>query len=809
MRAGDTEVWSGNRVTVRTTVKQAMRWAMVGIAAMVMIGCATGRSVSRGDDAARRGDWDAAVAYYREAVASSPDRVENRIALERAMREAASLHMARAKKLEEEDQLSGAAAEYRLAVEFDPSNVVALSRALAIERRIRDLAEASRPRSRMDELRQQAQQQSPIPTLDPRTPLPGLTFTNTALRDIFTAISVSTGINITYDQGLDGPLQRPHTINVQNMPLEQVLNQLMTTFALTFKVIDPKTIFIYADNQGNRQKYEDLYQQTFYVSHADATEVSQILNQMLTTTTGGGNRPVVTLHKTLNAINVRASAPMMGLIKNIIDTADKPRAEVLIDVSILEVSRQRLKNLGIDLSAYAIGLAFSPEVAPSATTANTLPAPPVQPPPISAGSFSGATRNDVYVSVPTAIIRLLESDQKTRQLAKPQLRGREGATLTLNLGDEIPVPTTSILPIATGGIPTQPQVQFQYRPVGVNLSMMPRVTFQDEIVLDPITIDKSSRGPDIEVSGALLPTFISRRASVTMRLRDGESNILAGLIRDDERETARSLPGINRIPILRSLFGNTETVNEESDLIMIVTPHIIRGRDITAADLAPFYVGTSNNLGAGNAPTLISPNAPPPPTIPPPGGGGATPPPAGGAQPPTAGQPPTTNPAGQTSATNPRAANIVPIEQVGAQPPAPTGAVLAAIVPEAPMQMGGAPYTVPLSIQGASQLGSVTVSVTYDPKVVRATAVSQGTFLQQGGIQTVFAPKIDEQAGRIDFVITRPGSSPGAAGAGPLASLSFQGIAAGSARLTITATGLTPSGQPVTVTASPATLIVK
>jgi type II secretory pathway component GspD/PulD (secretin) len=638
-----------------------------------------------------------------------------------------------------------------------------------------------------------------------------LSFNNSALRDIFTAISVSTGINITYDTGLEGVLARPHTLNVQNVPLEQVLNQLMGTFALTFKVIDAKTIFIYADNAGNRQKYEDLYQQTFYLSHADVTEVSAILNQMLTTTTGGGNRPVVTQHKTLNAINVRASAPMMGLIKNIIDTADKPRAEVLIDVSILEVSRTRLRNLGIDLSSYAIGLAFSPEVAPSATAGNSLPNAPPNPPQISAGSFSGASRNDTYVSIPTAVIRLLESDQRTRLLAKPQLRGREGAALTLNLGDDIPVPTTSFLPIATGGVPTQPQVSFQYRPVGVNLSMTPRVTFQDEIVLDPITIDKSSLGPNIEISGNILPRFVSRRAQVTMRLRDGESNLLAGLILEEDRETARSLPGINRIPILRSLFGNTDSANEQTDVIMIVTPHIIRGREITAADLAPFYVGTSNNLGAGTAPTLISPNAPPPPTIPPPGGAGTTPPP------PTAGQPPVTGgaatPPAQTGAgaqaANPRAANIVPIEQVGAKPPAPTGTVLLAVVPDAPLQLGGAPYTVPLSVQGASQLGSITVSVTYDPKVVRATAVSQGTFLQQGGIQTVFAPKIDEANGRIDFVITRPGSSPGAAGSGPLASLSFQGIAAGTSQVRITATGLTPTGQPITVTGAPVTLIVK
>jgi len=797
---------SDQMIMTRRVRQTVYRWIAIGAmggTCVLISACVSSGARGKANQAALRSDWDAAVAYYREAVQEDPKAVELKIQLERAMREAASLHMTRAKKLEEQDQLAGAAAEYRQAVEYDPSNSLALSRALALERRMRDLAEASRPRTRMDEMRQQATQTSPIPRLDPRTPLPALSFNNASVRDILNQIGQATGIDVTYDQGLEGTIARPYSINTTDVPLESVLNQIMTMFTLTFKVLDSRKIFVYQDNAGNRGKYEDLYQQTFYLSHADVGEVSQILNQMLSASTAG-IRPIVTQHKSLNAINVRASAPMMGLIKNIIDTADKPRAEILVDVTILEVSRTRLKDLGIDLSSYAIGLAFSPETAPTTSDNRGFITPP---PPINASSLSGFARSSLYMTFPTAVIRLLESDQKTRLLAKPQLRGREGAPLTLNLGDEIPIPRTSFLATATGGIPTQPQISYDYKTVGVNLSITPRVTYQDEIILDPIVVDKSGVGPSVDVGGIQAPTFVKRTAQVAMRLRDGESNLLAGLIKEEDREIAKSLPGINRVPILRSLFGNTIGTNEQSDIIMIVTPHIIRSREITAEDLKPLYVGTNTNLGAGTTPTLISPAAAPPtPTtlgnpaqqgqvVPPPAGVAATPP--GGAAAAGAAAPPRAN-----------VVPVVPIEAAGGPPP-PTGARVLVQLPETSLQVGGPPYTLPLRIEGVSQLGSATISITYDPKVLRATSVSPGPFVQQGGVQPTFLPKIDEVAGRIDIAIARPVSSPGAAGDGWLAGLVFQAVAPGTTRLSVTAVAKTPTGQDIPLQVAPATVVVK
>lgn len=801
----------------RRVVTRSLRWTIVGLAlSLVVGGCATGRAVSKGREAAKRNDWDTAVAYFREAQQSDPGRVDVKIALERATREAAALHIQRARTLEDQDQLSGALAEYRLAADLVPSNTLAITKALELERKIQAQVEASRPKPRIDEMRQQAVQTSPVPRLDPRTRVPLFNYPNAAVRDILSAISAVTNINFTYDQGLEGQLSRPYSINVQDVPLEEVLNQILQANTMTYKVLNQKTIFIYLDNPTNRQKYEDQYTQTFYLSHADIQEMVQIINTMLTT--GPAVRPVVTQNKSTSSIVVRATAPVMGVIENIIKANDKPRAEVSIDVEILEVSRTRLKQMGLDLSTWALGFTFSPELAPP-NTSGTFP--PAVPPPFNLNTITrGVSTGDFYTTVPSAVIKLLETDTRTKLLAKPQLRGREGATLTLNLGDQVPIAVTSFLPVAAGGVPTQPQVSYQYRPVGVNLTITPRVTYQDEIILDPIVVDKSAIGPNVDVAGQSIPSFVNRTAQVSMRLRDGESNLLAGLIKDEERRVQEGFPGINDIPILRSIFGNQDATHEQSDLVMIVTPHIVRSREITTEDLKPFYIGTGQNFGAGSAPSLISPDAPPAPaTV----GAGQPTTAAGqpaGAQPPApAGNPPaglTGQPTQPTAGAQPPAGggnkpNVVPIQPVE-NTPAPSALPPAQVILTTPgdtFTVGGGPYSVPLRITNVSQLGTITMTVTYDPKLLRASQVNQGSFMQGGGVTPTFAPKIDAATGRIDIVISRGADRTGATGTGLLAAVVFDAIAPGQTKIAVTATALTATGQSITVQTQGSTVTIK
>ena len=767
-------------------------------------GCATSSAFRSGQQAAARGDWDAAVAHYREVLARDPQRTDARIQLERAMRMAAAEHAKRARDLEEQDQLPGAMAEYKLAAEFDPSNTYYITRALQVERTLNDRLAASRQPDRMDVMRQQAAETSPFPRLDPRSPVVG-NFQNAAVRDILMVISKTTGIQITYDRGADAQLGQAFPIDIQGEPIESVLNQILSQFTLTYKVTGPRSIFIYPDTAQKRNQYDDLYEQTFYIEHADMAEIQQVIQQF--TQGGTGVRPIVQPMKNANALSVKATAQVLQMIDRIIRANDKPRAEVVIDVEILEVNRNNVKELGIDLSQYALGFQLSPEVAPPNTAAT--PGIPPMPPPINLNTLrSGISGSDVFVTIPSALIKALETDSKTRLLARPQMRGREGATLVLNLGEEVPIPTSSIPTFNNQVINQGPTTTFQYKPVGVNLTVTPRVTYSDEIILENLIVQRSALGGNIVVGGTSSPIIIQRSASTTIRLRNGESNLLAGLVRDEERKGKNGFVGVSQVPVLGWLFGTSRDEIDQSDIVMIITPYIVRGHEVTVEDLRPRFVGTQLNPGVGATPGLLAPDAPPPPTLAAPGTGqpvapGAAAPPGGVTT--GAGQPPPV-------ATPPRAPGVVPIVPVGgeAQPAAPAAAQLR-LTPAGTEHPQGNVFAAPISASNLSGVGTLTITLTYNPAILRATNVTQGQFMGFGGVTATFAPKIDPQAGRVDIAISRPTDQPGATTveSALVAAVNFQAVGAGTTSVTMTVVAMTPGGQPIQVQAAPVTITVK
>ena len=240
--------------------------------------------------------------------------------------------------------------------------------------------------------------------------------------------------------------------------LEEALLQILSANQLFYKVLNERTILIIPDNAQNRAKYEEQVVRIFYLSHADATEVAQLLNTVLRVP-GVAVIPTIAPNKTSNTITIRATAAMAAIMERVIDANDRPRAEVVLDVSIMEVNRARAKQFGIDLSAYNIGGIFSPEVSPTGGTttgggtgtggntggtSGSGTGTAINVPPFNANTISnGISAADFYLIVPQAIARFLESDTRTKLVAKPQLRGQEGQKITLNLGDDIPVPQTT------------------------------------------------------------------------------------------------------------------------------------------------------------------------------------------------------------------------------------------------------------------------------------------------------------------------------------------------------------------------------
>jgi len=816
------------------------RWG-AGIAlvllAVTLVGCAAGRAFRRGEEAERLGDWDTAVVHYRRAVQEDPDRPDFKIKLERAMQNAARDHLTRAREFEEGDQLEAALREYRRALEFDASNRLAASKAAELERTIRERVEAARPRPRIEQLREQARSSTAPPLLNPasREPLK-LTFTNTRLGDVINTITSAAGINTMYDSQAESIVGRSVTINLDGVTLEQALDQILASNGLYYKVLNPRTIIIIPDVAQKHAQYDELAIKTFYLSHAEAAEVMQVLNQVVRVAQAGV-QPVVMMNKTANTITVRATVPMIDVIERVIRANDKPRAEIIIDVEILEVNRNRVKQYGLNLSDYSVNWIFSPERAPGAGTGGAVTTSPFNLNTIS----QGVSTADFYVSVPQAIVRFLESDSHSRVLAKPQLRGAEGSKLTLNLGEEIPVVSTIFGQAAAGGFATIPQSSYNYRNVGVNVEMTPRVTYEGEIILE-LAVENSARGADIQVAGQTVPTFSSRKVTTKLRLREGESNLLAGLIRENDSRSRTGLPGLNSVPGIRDIFSGNNNQTQETDIVMLLTPHIVRTHELTTDDLGPIYIGTQQRIGLSGAPQLIAPQEPAEPVGAAPAGETTGQAPVGLSQPgaapgvplgPQAGAaapgvqqpvrptlPPGTSPVPgllppqqPAATTTPPPAPAAPETAPAGQPPAapaPAGqAQLIVTPPGTEFRVGGGPYTVPVSINGVSRLSTVTLTLTFNPTVVRARTVQEGTFMRQGGAAPAFTPRIDPAAGRVDIVITRTSDATGASGSGLLAAVLFDAIAAGNVTFSITGTATAPEGTVIPVSSTPVTVTVR
>ena len=780
--------------------------------ALFAAGCGASRSFGRGEGAARAGDWDTAVEHYRRAVQQNPKRPDYTIALERAMLSASQRHLDQARIFEARGQLDEALREYRRASEFDPPNRQVAGKVTEIERRIRDQAEAAAPRSNITQLRENARQAGPPPLFNLTQVLPGIRFTNASLRDILGSIGMSAGINVTFDNTFQ---DRQYSVQMDNSTLEEALSQITAANQLFYKVSTPRSIIVIPDNVQKRAQYEEQVIRTFFISHADATELAQTLNTVIRV--GGGQvAPSISANKTANTIVVRATTAVMAIIERLIDVNDNPRAEILVDVQILEVNKARSKQFGLDLGDYTIQTVFSPTGDPTGATASTgtgtgaaasaggttLAARPFNVNAISRGINTA----DFWAAVPSAAVRFLETDTETRLLAKTQLRGAEGQKMTLNLGEEVPVPSTTFTPLAQGGPSFQPLTSFSYRPVGVNVEATPRVTYEGDISLE-LLIENSSLGKGLTVGGQALPSFLSRKVQTKLRLRDGESNLLAGLLQEDERRSLRGFPTLLRIPVIKQLLSSNDNTIGQTDIVMLLTPRIVRTHELTQQDVNPIFVGTQQNLGLqGPPPVIVQEVQVPAPAAAAAPAGVAAPSPAGAAQAaatpsPTAAPTPAVPTPAAPAAGNP-AATPAPTPGV---PGASGGGQVIISPPSTEFRVGGGPYTLPISVTGASRLSSMSLTITYNPAVVRVRTVQEGSFMRSGGVQAAFTNRSDAATGRVDIAVVRPGDTTGVAGTGLLAALVLDVIGAGPANIVLTGTGTAPGGAPISLQFAPTT----
>jgi general secretion pathway protein D len=543
-----------------------MRRLLLAALLVPALGCATSSAFRSGEKAERLQDYDRAVMEYSRAVQQHPDNVQYVRALGRARLRASTAHANMGRRLAGRGLYEDALGEYRLALDLNPQDS-------GLAQEVRDLEkrrDAARGVESIQEAKARAREKSlPGLALGPEAQQPlGLVFRGASLREAYLALGRAVGVNIVFDPAFE---DRPVTLDVRDVPFEQALSALDGAGRTFHRVTDTHLLTVVPDTAAKRREYEQQMVKTLFLSNADVKETIDLLRIVL------GARRVAPLPGA-NAITINDTPDKVAAAEHIVDILDKRRAEVVVEVEILEVNRARLKEYGIyltsGLDAQGIeGIAAAILPNPEATLT-------VEDNPYDASNL-------VVTALPGAVVRLLQTDSSTRLLANPQLRISEGQTAEARFGDQVPVPVTVFASIATGGLAQQPVTSFEYKNVGVNIDITPRVHHDGEVTLE-LKLDISAVGP---AGYQGLPTFNSRVVNSTIRLRDGETNLLAGLILDSERYGLTGLPGVADIPIIGRLFGRNHEEASQTDIVMTLTPHVLRRPEITEEDLKAFLVG--------------------------------------------------------------------------------------------------------------------------------------------------------------------------------------------------------------------------
>src|SRR5687767_6281033 len=475
-------------------------------------------------------NYDVAVAEYAKLLRDNPDDREARLGLERSKLRASQDHFSRARREAAAGRFEEAMAEYQLAAELNPGNVDIERELQATRTQLRaQVAVRDDGKTRLQSLIAQSID-SPLPGASlPDEKLPdSVVFRDASSRDIYSAIGKFTNMSVLFDPTFR---DQPVSIDLRGITLEQALNSLSTTTRNFWRSTGPRGIIVIPDTAAKRREYEEEIVRTFYLSNADLKETVDLLRIVVDA------RRLAPVAAT-NAITIKDTPERVAAAGRVIAAIDKARPEVVIDVELLEVDRTRLREYGLQLaSPDSPGISGSADVNRDEFTLRDL---------------RNLTQSDIFLTnLPGLFYRLLKQDSATRVLANPQLRTSEGIPAQARFGERVPVPVTIFAPIAAGGVQTQPITSFNYENIGVNTDLTPRTHHDDDVSL-AVKIEVSS------ISGqgfGGLPTFGNRAISTVIRLKDGETNMLAGLIRDDERRVMNGIPGLSDLPIIGALFA--------------------------------------------------------------------------------------------------------------------------------------------------------------------------------------------------------------------------------------------------------------
>ena len=732
-------------------------------------GCSASRGAySRGNRAEITRDFETAMTEYKIALDRNPGNIEYRLKYEQARFNAALQHFENGRRAVEKQDYETARREFEQVIAIDPTHTLAEQQLAKVNEILAKQSQNQTPPEILyEQMRQNTRTDPSVQSqLEPKITGPiDVHMPGQDSRVVFETLAELAGLNIIFDPDFRGA-RIP--VDLNGVDIYEALDIVALQTRSFWKVVNKTTILVSPDNQTKRRDYDELVLKTIYLSNSvTSTEITEAITALRTLL----NMRYLAQGTAMNAIIIRDTADRIAIAEKIIDDLDKAKPEVIVDATILEVDRNTLRQLGI-LPPQGTSLSYTggptvttttpAEGGTTTTTTTTTNAKTVTLRDIQAINSA----NFVY-NIPDTVAQFLASNNATKLIQNPRVRATDGKLASIRIGSQVPIASGSFQPAFVGATGT-PVVNFQFVDVGVNLDITPRVLLNREISMTVMVQVRAVAG-DRNIGGVTQPVLTNRQVQHEIRLTEGETNILGGIITDTEATSLSGLPGLKDIPILKYLFSQEKKTRDQTEIIIMLTPHIVRMPGITTANMRGLYTGSETAPRLRTSPAVSpiggqSPSTGAPPAVIPPGA------PAGQTPAPTPVPPGTTAPPATAPPAGGAPPAIAPQAVAPAQTePQPTDATVTFSPSPVSLAPTG-PTLVNITVTGNNIFGA-DLTLSYDPMSFTIREVREGGFLSRDGQLVAVVQRLETQSGSVRISLERPPGTGPVSGTGTLATL--------------------------------------
>jgi general secretion pathway protein D len=797
-------------------------------AALLLAGCASEKALREGQELIDAGRYEEGLARLNDAAVTTPGEPRYRATVVLQQERIVATLLATADRLRLNGEFEAAFDAYQRVLRLSPRNSRALEALRTIEQRrnVEEMQKQARLAFRRGDIELAEKQLSSVLALDPTLPdglalrkeieqqhartastYPRLRsrftrpvtleFRDANLKMILDALSRTTAINFIVDKDVKPDLKA--TIFVKQVPVEDALDLVLSQSGLDKKVVNDNTVLVYPNTPAKLREYQDWVIRTFFITNMDVKQAQTLIKTILKTKD-------LFIDEKLNTLTMRDSPDAVRLAEKLLQAQDQAEGEVVLEVELLDVSHDRTLDLGIQWPSI---FGVVPPLNDDGTRSGLSLLSQLR-------GRIGANRISVNRGI-TATVDALDNDVNT--LASPRIRVRNKEKAKIHIGDRIPIVNATSVPSTQGPVITE---SVQYLDTGIKLEVEPTIYQSDEVAIKVSLEVSDADAGTTTAQGTTLVRVKTTNAQTSLRLKNGETQILAGLIRNDRSANVDAIPGLGEVPGVGRLFGSHKDVYGKRELVLSITPRIVRNTPYLAPHLLEYGSGTEGSLRSrplsmqigsseGSEPvTLTAPAGPagvatPGTTVTPAGRGRVatprTPPSPQVSRPNTPARPGT--PAAPTTATPdtpatpdtgtpdtpadtsaaPQSADVAAATPAGAPTPppaAPAGGAVALSFEGATRLKVGEETTINLQLRADQPLVSTAFQIGFDPKAVRIVEVTEGTVLREGGAQTTFSARTDANAGRVVVGIARPTDN-ATTGQGTLVQVKMVGLAAAEA----------------------------